>query len=210
MRFFSTLCVFCSILNILQMHKNPQCSNNSINWPRVNTRSFINYSSFHSQRSSVQKYLKNPCTLHFTCETDGTQYFHVPSTYYQLLHAGKTLSIQKKKEKDEGILVPRIFMSRIFRSTYYGEFGGRLTEMICSQPFLVFSPLQLTSTGIPPDGSARNSCSFPFQPPPLSPSLSTAVALEKIETISSGKKRSIRPAWTPGRMFPGMIRDRRN
>ena len=123
--------------------------------------------------------------------------FHLQDRWNSILPRSKHLlsaldtrkKKKRKKKKDEGILVPRIFMSRIFRSTYYGEFGGRSTEMICSQPFLVFSPPQLTSTGIPPDGSARNSCSLPFQPPSLSPFLSTAAVLEKIETISPGKKK---------------------
>lgn len=101
-------------------------------------------------------------------------------------------------------VVPRIFPVPIF-SNRPGARNSRWTRIRGNespQPFLVFSPPQLT--GIPSDGSASNSCSLPFQPPLPSPSAGPAPA-QKIETISSGRRRRRRRkrlSNTPGSMFP--------
>lgn len=96
--------------------------------------------------------------------------------------------------------IPRIFPVPIF-SNRPGARNSRWTRIRGNespQPFLVFSPPQLT--GIPSDGSASNSCSLPFHPP--LPSLSAGPKKSRRFRPEEEEEEEEKGFRTPGSMFP--------
>ena len=144
----------------------------------------------------------------FHSSAHGTLYFQVPSICHQLLYTA--VDIKKiLKKTNQGILIPRIFVSQVFQSTYSGEFGGRSAET---------SLLATLSRIFTPAADEHGDTTWRFNQEQLFVPLSATLRLlVHGHTVASRKNRNDfvwkkrhQPARTPGRMFPGMIRDRRN
>lgn len=130
----------------------------------------------------------------------------------------RSLNRERKREKEgekkgETTKVPRIFPVPIFSNRPDARNSDDHNES--PQPFLVFSPPQLTSHG---DTIWRLGQEQLFPPlPTTSPSSSLSLSarpapVQKIETISSGRRKRRRKRErnrTPGNVFPGLRLEKR-